>query len=80
MYTASAVTGRTTHTIQGFVTIGTITPVNRTKILWREIRNALGNTSSIQPTSLENRFKILPTGFESKNRTGACNTARTILS
>ena len=31
-----------------------------TKNIWSDIRNALGNTSSKQPTSLDNQFKILP--------------------
>ena len=34
-------------------------------------RNSGGNTSSIEPISLENRFRIRPAGVESKNFTGA---------
>ena len=45
----------------------------------RACRNSGGNTSSIEPISLENRFRIRPAGVESKNFTGAFIVARVIF-
>ena len=71
---------KTTYRSQGFATTGTRNPVTKNKNIWMDSRNTFGNTSSKQPMSFENRFMILPKGFESKNRTGACKTATTIFS
>jgi len=80
MYTATTINGITRNKSQGFVTVGTIIDAKTNKESWIDSRKVLGNSSSRQPTSLENRLSILPTGFESKNRTGACKIAKTILS
>ena len=80
MSPASTTIGTTMNSSQGFATDGISIDANSNKINWIDVRNLLGNNSSIQPTSLENRFMILPTGFKSKNRAGACKTATTILS
>lgn len=47
---------------------------------WTANRNVFGRTSSMQPMSLENRLRILPIGFESKNNTGAFRRAVTMSS
>ena len=80
MYKTSKVNGAITVSSQGLVIIGIRTPNNNRRTNCIDIRNALGNSSSRQLMSLENLFITLPTGFVSKNRTGACRTARTILS
>jgi len=80
MNKTNTVNGTTRNKSQGFVTVGTIIDANTNKTRWIDTRKVLGNSSSRQPTSLENRLSILPTGFESKNRTGACKIAKTILS
>lgn len=80
MYKTTKVNGAITVSSQGLVTIGIRTPDNIRRTNCIDIRNALGNSSSRQLMSLENLFITLPTGFVSKNRTGACRTARTILS
>ena len=79
MHTAKTDSGTTTHRSQGFRKTGRRIPDNKDKNNWIDIKNILGSTSSKWPISLENRFMILPTGFESKNRTGACKTASAIL-
>jgi len=80
MYKTNTVNGTVANRSQGFATDGTMTDANNSNINWIENRNLSGNSSSIQPISLENRFSIRPAGFESKNRTGACKRATTILS
>jgi len=79
MHKTNTINGITRNRSQGFVIVGIIVDANTIKTHWIDNRKFLGNSSSRQPTSLENRLSILPTGFESKNRTGACKIAKTIL-
>lgn len=80
MYETNTVNGTTINRSQGFETVGIIIDAKTNKTFWIAVRKVLGRISSRQPTSFEKRLRILPTGFESNNRTGAFKIATTILS
>jgi len=67
----SGVAGRI---IQGFRIDGRTTAPIQSRIISTACRNTSGSNSSMMPISRENLFIIRPTGFVSKNKTGAFNT------
>jgi len=66
MNKTNTVNGTTSIKSQGFVTVGTIIDANTNKTRWIDTRKVLGNSSSRQPTSLENRLSILPTDLNQR--------------
>ena len=80
MYTIITATGIAINRGQGLVAVATRTQASISNVNWIEKRKHLRNKSSKQLISFENRLRILPTGFESKNKTGAFRIAITILS
>ena len=80
MYPPTTSTGTKIKRSKGLAMMGTTIEASICKSNWRESRYDRGKCSSTQPMSLENRLRILPIGFESKNKTGAFRMASTILS
>ena len=58
---------------------GRRTALRPKSISWAAYRKVVGSISSKKAISVEKRFKTRPTGFVSKNSTGALSTAVSIL-